>query len=148
MGSSEIANDAVNSEHIAAGAVGSSEIADGSISTIDVANMAITEAKIADGAVTYDKLGADVHSRFDKIDKGLMEANSGVAMAMAMANIPQLSLTNKRYSMGLGVGHYNGRTAYSAGIAARLKKSAVVQLSIGSSSEGETGAGAGVAWQW
>lgn len=53
----KIANDTITATQIAAGAIGSSELADDAVSGSTIASAAITEAKIATGAVTNAKLG-------------------------------------------------------------------------------------------
>lgn len=82
------------------------DLADNAVTSGKIADGAVTSAKIADGAVTYDKLGADVQGMIGGVNGHLSDLDAGVAMALAMANVPMVQ--GKALSLGVAAGFYNG----------------------------------------
>lgn len=103
---------------------------------------------VADGvsdydAVNYRQLDAvrqDVHS---------LEVNmsSGIAMAGALAAIPQID-TDNSFALGIGAGHYNGESALAIGGSLQPLRSSVVKvgMAVNGSKEGMVHAGASYFW--
>jgi hypothetical protein len=128
-------------------AAGQIAIVDGSIVADDLGSNSVTTAKIADGAVTFDKLGSDVQKRVTTLESDLNTANSGIAMAYAMTNIPSISSPDSNYSFGVGLGTFEGETAIALGGTARISDRANIRASV--SSSGDTfGAGIGLAFDF
>ena len=123
-------------------------IQNAAVTTIKIAEGAITTGKIANGAVTLNKLGADVHQRFKRIDATLDKANGGVAMAMAMANIPTVSI-DTTFSLGVGMGTFEGANSLAVGASLRISENLVTQMSVGMTDEDNAmGAALGASLQW
>ena len=153
----KLANNAVSTRTIQDGAVTETKLADGSVSTSKIQDYAVTEVKLADnsvstrtiqdGAVTMNKLGDDVIGRFQSIEDDVDNAFGGVALAMAMSNIPTLS-TGKNFSFGVATGVYEGGVGFAVGANARFSDNVVGRLSGGGTDEGKFGGGGGLAFEF
>ena len=112
----------------------------------------MTTAKIASNAVTFDKLSTDVQSRFTSIDatnarqdEHLKELDAGVAMALALANVPMVP--GKLLSLGFGVGTFNGEEAGALKLSiAPPGENFVISAGGTVASGGEGGAAVGIAF--
>ena len=69
-----------------------------------------------------------------------------VAGVAAMTNIPQVD-QGKSFSLGVGVGGYDGETAFAVGGSARVAKDGILKASVGFAG-GEATWGVGGAWNW
>lgn len=122
-------------------------IADNSITNAELANNSVSTRNIQDGAVTLSKLGNDVIQQFNSLEEQVDEANAGVALAMAMANVPSLS-HNRDYSIALAVGTFRGEVGYTMGFNARFSDELVSRVSVGGTSQGDFGIAGGLAWEF
>ncbi|WAV92234.1 YadA C-terminal domain-containing protein [Oxalobacter aliiformigenes] len=64
-----------------------------------------------------------------------------------MANIPQVE-PGKTFSVGAGIGSYNGYQALSIGASGRIFDGLVVKAAVGSSENGHAAFGGGVSYSW
>lgn len=122
-------------------------ILDGSITSIDIADGAINTRNIADNSVTYNKLGADVRNRFNELNDRDNRNTAGVALATAIANIPQLSQEGK-FSIGAAFGAFNGEGGWAFGANGRFSENVVGRTSVGMTSQGDVAIGAGIAMEF
>jgi autotransporter adhesin len=73
-------------------------------------------------------------------------AYSGIAMAAALAGMPQVDV-NKKFNLSLGVGNYAGYSALAIGGSARINQDTVMKFGI-SSSSGRFLVNVGVGFSW
>jgi hypothetical protein len=96
---------------------------------------------IADGRHDYDAVNY----------RQLKSVKSGIAGIAAMTNIPLVE-QNRKFALGVGVGHYDGATSMALGGSMRLSENAVIKASISNGIAGGTrkstvyGIGAGFSW--
>nr|WP_233212631.1 YadA-like family protein [Collimonas sp. PA-H2] len=74
-------------------------------------------------------------------------AYSGVAMAGALAGLPQVD-SGKTFALGAGIGSYAGYTALAIGASARVSQNAVVKFGVSTTSGTRTLINAGVGYSW
>ena len=74
-------------------------------------------------------------------------ASTGTAIAVSAASMPPLE-AGKTIGVGVGVGSYDGQSAASVGLAARISESLQIKLNVGTGSGGKTAVGAGGLWSW
>ena len=74
-------------------------------------------------------------------------AYSGIAMAGAMAGMPQVE-QGKNFQVGLGVGNYAGYSALAIGFSARVYENVIVKFGASTSSGGRTLVNAGLGYSW
>jgi autotransporter adhesin len=120
---------------------------------VDIGDLQVTEAKLADnavstrtiqdGAVTFAKLSPAVQSRILKLEDDVEENEDGIAMAMAMSNIPQVNNPGQQFTLGVGMGVFRDSAAIAAGITAKITDNVHARVSIAGSDEG-VGFGAGI----
>lgn len=82
-------------------------------------------------------------SRIDRVSE---KAYSGIASVAALAAIPGPA-EGKRFSVGVGVGHYEGESAFAVGANASVTPNLNVKVGVGHSS-GNTTANAGASFSW
>jgi autotransporter adhesin len=76
------------------------------------------------------------------------DMSRGVAMASSLAAIPQVD-QDKRYSLGIGTGFFNGESSVAVGVSVRLTTNGVFKGGIAfSSSDSAPTGNAGVAFSW
>jgi autotransporter adhesin len=75
------------------------------------------------------------------------QAYSGVAMAGALAGLPQVE-AGKTAQIGAGVGSYAGYTALAVGGSARVTQNTVVRLGVSATTSGRTMVNGGVGYSW
>ena len=97
---------------------------------------------ISDNSTSIASLWEEVEDLEDDIE----DMAAGVAMSLAMTNIPQL-VGEQTFSVGVGVGFYDSEGAGAIGINARLSDNAVGRASVAFGG-GEVGGGAGVSFSW
>nr|WP_329956648.1 YadA-like family protein [Collimonas humicola] len=74
-------------------------------------------------------------------------AYSGVAMAGALAGLPQVDY-GKTFALGAGIGSYAGYTALAIGASARVNPSTVIKFGVSTTSGTRTLINAGVGYSW
>ena len=104
------------------------------------------------GPVRVTGVAAGRHD-YDAVNyRQLKSVKAGIAGIAAMTNIPQVE-QYKKFTLGIGLGHYDGTTAMAVGASARLSENAVIKASIsngiaggGSRKSTVYGVGAGFSW--
>lgn len=102
-------------------------------------------------AETLNSAKAYTNQKFAELDKRIGkvrdEANAGTASALAASQIPQVEATG-RYSLGAGIGGYNGQSAVAVGMSARVNGNTVTKFAVTTDSQHNFGFGAGLAVSW
>jgi hypothetical protein len=98
---------------------------------------------IANGENQYDAVN---YGQFQELEKNM---SRGISGASAMANIPQVD-QSKAFNLGIGVGGFNGETAFAIGGSARVAKDGILKASVGFAGGGgsNTTWGVGGGWSW
>lgn len=96
-------------------------------------------------------LESSTNSRFANIDKRIdqnrKQANAGISGAMAQANIPQVT-DSQRFAVGAGVGGYDGENALAVGVSFHATQNVVVKATVSDDTAHNVGYGAGVSLGW
>lgn len=95
---------------------------------------------IADGVEDDDAVNVR------QLNDGLREVGAGVAMSMAMAQLPS-PLAGSNHSFGLAVGGFDGHEALALGGTAIVNDSITLRGAL-SHAGGRTGAGVGIGWSF
>ena len=74
-------------------------------------------------------------------------AKRGTAIATAMASIPDVD-SGKKMAVGVGVGTYEGKTAFAIGVSGRASENVRLRLNVGTSDKGKLAFGAGGTYSW
>ncbi|AIY43372.1 Type IV fimbrial biogenesis protein PilY1 [Collimonas arenae] len=74
-------------------------------------------------------------------------AYSGVAMAGALAGLPQVD-AGKTFSLGAGIGSYGGYGALAIGASARIRENTIVKFGVSTTSASHTLINAGIGYSW
>lgn len=82
-----------------------------------------------------------------RIDENRNHASAGIAGVAAMANIPQVS-QNSSFSIGAGVGSYDGEQGIAVGASARFNQNVVTKASVAGTTQSDFVFGAGVSYEW
>jgi hypothetical protein len=82
-----------------------------------------------------------------RIDDNRNHASAGIAGVAAMANIPQVS-QNSSFSVGAGVGSYDGEQGIAVGASARFNQNVVTKASVAGTTQNDFVFGAGVSYEW
>ncbi len=82
-----------------------------------------------------------------RIDDNRNHASAGIAGVAAMANIPQVS-QNSSFSVGAGVGSYDGEQGIAVGASARFNQNVVTKASVAGTTQSDFVFGAGVSYEW
>lgn len=82
-----------------------------------------------------------------QVDRNRDHASAGISGVAAMANIPQVS-QGSAFSVGAGVGAYDGESALAVGVSARFNENVVTKASMAMTSESDAVLGAGVSYEW
>jgi hypothetical protein len=97
---------------------------------------------VADGRHDYDAVNY----------RQLKSVKSGIAGIAAMTNVPHVE-QNKKFALGIGIGHYDGMTSMAVGASARLSENAIIKASVSNGVSGGStrkstvyGVGAGFSW--
>jgi hypothetical protein len=86
---------------------------------------------------------ASINTGFSDLEE---EAFSGIASVAAMASIPAPRDGN-RFALGMGVGNYEGESAFAAGLSANIATNMRVTASVGFSNDNvASGVGLGLSW--
>lgn len=98
-----------------------------------------------------DAFEKSTNQRFANMDKRIDEnrknASAGIAGVAAMANIPQVS-QNSSFSVGAGVGSYDGEQGIAVGASARFNQNVVTKASVAGTTQNDFVFGAGVSLEW
>lgn len=98
-----------------------------------------------------DAFEKSTNQRFANMDKRIDEnrknASAGIAGVAAMANIPQVS-QNSSFSVGAGVGSYDGEQGIAVGASARFNQNVVTKASVAGTTQSDFVFGAGVSYEW
>lgn len=109
---------------------------------------------VADGqsdfdAVNYRQLRNATNylqSNIDRVDKKAQKATAGVASVAAMGNIPNPA-AGKRFSLGVGFGHFESESAFALGGIAAVTDNISLKTSFGHADDANVfGAGVGFSW--
>jgi hypothetical protein len=148
----KIADGAVSTVKLQDQSVTEAKIADGAVSGAKIASGAVTNEKIADGAVSYDKLDQNLQNTIASIDalpdinRHLSDLDGGVAMAIALANVPMVP--GKRFSLGVAAGGYNGESGYAAKFNWAIDDTMVFSGGAMTNSRGQLSGAAGLSIGW
>ena len=86
-----------------------------------------------------------INNKLGKLDKKL---RSGVASAVAVANIPQVTIPGASM-VALGVGNYKGQSAVAVGYSrASDSNRVIIKMTAGASTQRDYTFGAGIGYQW
>lgn len=114
-------------------------------SAMATANAAQTLASGFDSRITSLESGfADLRADLNQVNA---DASRGVAIASAFASIPDID-SGKNFGVGVGVGHYNSKTAFSIAVGARASENAEFRLNIGTTGSGKVAVGGGSMFSW
>lgn len=112
---------------------------------LTAATAAQTLASGFDNRITLLESGfADLRADLNKVDA---TASRGVAIASAFASIPDID-DDKKFGVGVGVGHYNDKTAFSIAVGARASDNAEFRVNVGSTGSGKVAIGGGGMFSW
>jgi autotransporter adhesin len=88
---------------------------------------------------------ADGTSDFDAVN--LRQLGGAIASVTAIANIPQIE-PNKKFSLGLGFGNYDGYNGFALGAKYRINDNLILQTSAAKSGSQRHTIGAGLSYSW
>ncbi|EMD0638818.1 YadA C-terminal domain-containing protein [Salmonella enterica] len=98
-----------------------------------------------------DDLESNTRTNFNKLEqqqnKDRKEFRAGIAGAVALSQIPQVQ-ADQRGNFGMAVGTFNGENAIAAGVSTRLSSSVTLKSGLSWDTQGNVGAGAGIAVGW
>ena len=90
-----------------------------------------------------------LNDRMNKAEKGIKEAKAGVALGVAMANIPDNFREGDLNNFGVGVGYYAGHSAVALGYQRRFSDNAFVwKTTVGFNTAGSFAVGTGATYSW
>jgi hypothetical protein len=93
---------------------------------------------------SLETLVANVNVDIRKLDR---MAGRGVAIATAIASVPPIR-DDQKIGIGVGMGTYDGRTAFSAAIIGRISDNAQFRVNAGTTGNGKVAAGGGFTLGW
>ena len=116
---------------------------------------------VANGTSTYDAVNysqltsgmSTINNQINSLNQQVNGLKSGIASTVAMANIPQVD-QGKHFSVGMGLGHYDGASALSLGGSIRVNENAVIKGTVAHSfsnsgpADTSTAVGVGAAFSW
>lgn len=137
----KIATSAVDTDQLADNSVTAAKLAPGAIDSNAIADNSITTNHLQDNSVTFSKLGTDVQNRITNLEDSVDGLKGGLAMAMATANAPLLLQGDKTFSLSLGLGFYDDKTAGALKGGLKLSDNAILS---GSVAFGDDNIGGGV----
>ena len=92
------------------------------------------------------KLNKNFSDLKNTVDANRKRAAAGIAGVAAMANIPEVN-SHQTFSLGVGVGGFDGQQAVAAGASARVNDNLTVKASVAANNEEVVwGAGAAIGW--
>ncbi|AXQ96130.1 helicase (plasmid) [Cereibacter sphaeroides] len=93
-----------------------------------------------------DGINEDDAVNVRQLNEGLQEVGAGVAMSMAMSQLPS-PLAGSNHAFGIGLGNFDGQAAMALGGTAILSNGVTLRGAL-SHASGKTGAGVGVGWSF
>jgi len=93
---------------------------------------------------SLETLVQNVNLDLRKLDR---MAGRGVAIATAIASVPPIG-DGQKVGIGIGMGTYDGRTAFSAAIIGRISDHAQFRINAGTTGNGKVAAGGGFTFGW
>ncbi len=107
-----------------------------------------TFSNAATGAPVRVRGVADGKDDFDAVNvRQLKKAYSGIAGVAALTQLPE-PMPNKRYSFGVGLGHYQNESALALGLKARYKDNTTLSIGLSHDSQDKNVVAAGIGWSW
>ncbi|MCE1159956.1 MAG: YadA-like family protein [Burkholderiales bacterium] len=82
-----------------------------------------------------------------QINEVAEKAYSGVALAGALAGIPQVE-SNKQFNIGMGVSNYGSSNALAIGASGRVSDSTIVKFGVSTATGGHTMVNGGIGYSW
>lgn len=103
---------------------------------------------VADGINDFDAVNMRQLRGLERnINRVETLASRGIAGVAALASIPQVE-QGKTFSLGAGVGSYNGYQAIAVGGSGRITQNTIVKASVATSAHGKPTFGAGISYSW
>ena len=103
---------------------------------------------VADGVNDFDAVNMRQLRGLERnINRVETLASRGIAGVAALASIPQVE-QGKTFSLGAGVGSYNGYQAIAIGGSGRITQNTIVKASVATSAHGKPTFGAGISYSW
>lgn len=109
--------------------------------------IADNKAAIDHNSARIDGLNKNFSALRDEVSENKKQASAGISGAMAMANIPQVS-GSQRVAIGAGVGGYDGENALAVGVSFRVSPAVTVKATVSDDTQQNVGYGAGVSVGW
>jgi peptidoglycan hydrolase CwlO-like protein len=106
-----------------------------------------TQTQVSSNTAQINKLNNNFSSLKSEVDSNKHDAAAGASGAMAQANIPQV-IQGQTFSVGAGMGGYEGENAVAVGMSARVSQSVIVKASVSDDTQQHVGYGAGVSVGW
>nr|DAH54540.1 MAG TPA: YadA-like membrane anchor domain protein [Caudoviricetes sp.] len=110
------------------------------------ANIEANRQAISRNSHEIQKLNKNFSDLKNKVDANRKRAAAGIAGVAAMANIPEVN-SHQTFSVGAGVGGFDGQQAIAVGASARINDNVTVKASVAANNE-EVVWGAGTAIGW
>ncbi|EPV4171445.1 YadA C-terminal domain-containing protein [Salmonella enterica subsp. enterica] len=102
---------------------------------------------IENNSARIDGLNKNFASLKNEVSQNKKQASAGTSAAMAQANIPQVT-DSQRFAMGAGMGGYDGENALAVGVSFHASQNVVVKATVSDDTENNIGYGAGVSVGW
>lgn len=109
--------------------------------------IADNKAAIDHNSARIDGLNKNFSALRDEVSENKKQASAGTSAAMAMANIPQVS-GSQRVAIGAGMGGYDGENALAVGVSFRVSPAITVKATVSDDTQQNVGYGAGVSVGW
>lgn len=109
-------------------------------------NIAANREAINRNNQEIQKLNKNFSDLKNTVDANRKRAAAGIAGVAAMANIPEVN-SHQTFSVGVGVGGFDGQQAVAVGASARVNDNLTVKASVAANNE-EVVWGAGAAFGW
>ncbi|MDX6022711.1 YadA-like family protein [Scandinavium sp. V105_16] len=106
-----------------------------------------TQTQVSSNTAQIKKLNNNFSNLKSEVDSNKRDAAAGASGAMAQANIPQV-IQGQTFSVGAGIGGYEGENAVAVGMSARVSQSVIVKASVSDDTQQNVGYGAGVSIGW
>ena len=110
----------------------------------NTSNISANTTNISSNSSRIDAFENQTIGRFDRIERSVKNVESGVAMAMSMANAPMVFGPGKRLSLSLGAGFFEGHAAGSFRTAIMPNENLVISGTVAADNIGRFSAGMGV----
>lgn len=109
-------------------------------------NIEANRQAISRNSHEIQKLNKNFSDLKNTVDANRKRAAAGIAGVAAMANIPEVN-SHQTFSVGVGVGGFDGQQAVAVGASARVNNNVTVKASVAANNEEVVwGAGAAIGW--